>query len=858
MESPGKIKKIGEYLGDDYVVMASVGHIIDLDEKTLSIDLNTFEPNYTQYDNKKDVIAKLCKQTYKVGKSNVLLAADEDREGEMIAWSLAKELGIANAKRIVFNSITKKELEKAVSNPQQIDMNMVKAQQARRILDRLAGYIISPVLTKNLKGAKSAGRVQSVVVKIIVDKEKEIEKFFNAKSDSFFTINSDISMGEYELNTKLYNKTDKVEFNVGDEEYEDKSEENDNSSETKPKTKSKAKTKKVSTDNIPSKACVIFTKDEENKVVEIIKNMVKSEFKLLKMNERVRKSNPPAPFTTSTLQQAASQRLGMDAKRTMSVAQKLYEGGHITYMRTDSTAIGDEEMKKIKDEIVSKYGLPYYERKEYKNKKANTQEAHECVRPTKIYIDTVDGTPDEKRLYTLIWKRTIQSQMKAAEYQNITVEIEMLGRKLLVPYKMVGNLENLIFIGYLIVDGKKATTSLDIDSLKKLLIDWIAINGLEDTQKPPTRYNDASLINKMDPKNLNIGRPSTYAAIIDKIITRKYVEIFDVGGKELVLNKYNITKTNPKSMTLETRSVTIGKEKKKLVPTELGRKVTDFLEKYFSKLMDYGFTANMEKQLDDVAEGKLDKLKIIKPFYDYIQEHIKTILPVDMQNLNMQNPNTGKNYSPPEKIGKFGKIDVTLYDGPYGKYVTCDNYKFNLKALFKKNNQSSGNIEADLEADLEAGLEAGFEGVNSNAKSYMNDDSDSDFEFDSDTKPEQKEIDLSLLSNDTILAKVLERIESLKKEIEKEWKIGRKKYVLKKGQYSHYIEEWNTTTKKKVQNFSIKYLIEKIAKNNKLDIKSDEAINKVIELITNKDIEETVEYFSKSKKNTTSKTFVKK
>jgi DNA topoisomerase-1 len=848
VESPGKIKKIGEYLGDDYVVMASIGHIIDLDEKTLSIDLSTFEPNYTQYDNKKDVIAKLCKQTFKVGKSNVLLAADEDREGEMIAWSLAKELGITNAKRIVFNSITKKELEKAVSNPQKIDMNMVKAQQARRILDRLAGYIISPVLYRSLKGAQSAGRVQSVVVKIVVDKEKEIEKFFGNKSDTYFIINSDISMGEYELNTKLYNKTDKIEFDVKDEDYEDKTEESDNSSETKTKskTKAKAKTKKVSTDNIPSKSCVVFTKDEEPKVVEIIKNMVKSEFKLFKMNERVRKSNPPAPFTTSTLQQTASQRLGMDAKRTMSVAQKLYEGGYITYMRTDSTGICDEEMKKIKDEIISKYGLPYYEHKEYKNKKANTQEAHECVRPTKIYVDSVETTPDEKRLYSLIWKRTIQSQMKAAEYQNITVEIEMLGRKALVPYKLVGNLENLIFVGYLIVDGKSPSSSLDIIALKKLLIDWIAINGLEDTQKPPTRYNDASLINKMDPKNLNIGRPSTYASIIDKIISRKYVEIKDIEGKEIAINKYNITKENPKSLTLETRNMTIGKEKKKLVPTELGRKVTDFLEKYFSKLMDYGFTANMEKQLDDVAEGKLDKLKIIKPFYDYIQEQIKTIVPT-----NIQNPNTGKNYSPPEKIGKYGKLDVTLYDGPYGKYITCDTWKFNLKSLFVIQKNSPGlesGLESGLEADLEAGLEAELEtNIQPKSKSYMQDDSDSDFEFDSESKPEPKEIDLSLLSNEEILSKVLERIESLKQAIEKEWKIGKKKYILKKGQYGHYIEEWNNATKKKTRNFSVKYLIDKIAKNNKLDTKTDESINKVIELITNKDIEETVEYFSKKK-----------
>ena len=825
VESPGKIKKISEYLGSDYIVSASVGHIIDLNAKTLSVNLETFEPVYSQNQDKTDVIEKLIRQANKVGKSNVLLAADEDREGEMIAWSLAKELEITGAKRIVFNSITKKELEKAISNPSKIDLNMVKAQQARRILDRLAGYIISPILYKTLRGAQSAGRVQSVVVKIVLDKEKEIEKFYSNKSDTFFTINTDIGMGDYEFNSKLYNKTDKVEFDVKDEDFEDKTEESDNS-ETKP-VKSKGKSKQTATNNAPSRSCVIFTKDEETQVVEIIKNMTRADYKLLKMSERIRKANPPAPFTTSTLQQSASQRLGMDAKRTMSVAQKLYEAGHITYMRTDSTAISEEAMKSIKEEIDSKYGKQYYEKKEYKNKKANTQEAHECVRPSKIQYDIVDGSSDEKRLYSMIWKRTIQSQMKAAEYQNITVEIEMLNRKILVPYKLVGNLENLTFVGYLIVDGKKPTSPLDVESLKKLLINWENINGIEDTQKPPTRYNDASLINKMDPKNLNIGRPSTYATIIEKIISRKYVEIKDIEGIDVELNKYNVNKKDSKSLTLETKNIKVGKEKKKLVPTDLGRKSTEFLEKYFSKMMDYNFTADMEKQLDDVAEGKLDKLKIIKPFYDYIQEQIKTV-PVGVISSG-----TNSNYKQPEKIGKYGKCDVVLNDGPYGKYVTCDNYKFNLKMLF--------DIKKKLDDDLDAEL------------AELENEGDSE-----DEKEEVKEFNIETVTNDIILKKVLEKIDTLKQSIEKEWKIGRKKYVLKKGQYGHYIEEWNTTTKKKSGNYSMKFLMDKIAKNNKLDINTEDGINQVIEKITNKDIEETVEYFSKSNKGTTGKQYVKK
>jgi DNA topoisomerase-1 len=599
----------------------------------------------------------------------------------------------------------------------------------------------------------------------------------------------------------------------------------------------KNKNKKTNTKNktiSSSKSCVVFTKNEENIVVDIIKNMVKCEFKLYQMTEKCRKTNPPAPFTTSTLQQTASQRLGMDAKRTMNVAQKLYEGGYITYMRTDSTAICEEETKKIKEEIINKYGIEYYEYKEYKNKKSNTQEAHECVRPTKIQYDTIEGTSDEKRLYSIIWKRTIQSQMSASQYQNITIEIEMLKRKLLTSYKLVGNLENLIFLGYLIVDDKKTTSSLNIEMLKKLLIDWVEINGNGDTQKPPNRYNDAGLINKLDPKNLNIGRPSTYASIIDTIISRKYVEIKDIEGKQLELNKYNITKKDPKNLTLENKIVTIGKEKKKLVPTELGKIVTDFLEKYFSKLMDYGFTAGMERQLDDVAEGQIDKKEVIKPFYDYVQEQIKTI-----QTMKGEHK-IGVKYNPSKNIGKYKNIDVMLNDGPYGQYISCDKYKFNLKTLFE---QSTKKKETTLDEDLEnyAGS------VNNNKISNDSDEYNSDLEY---IGIEQKhvELDLSKLTNEEILKKVIEKISFLKASVEKEWKIGKKKYILKNGQYGYFVEEWNITSNKKLGNFNIKFLMQKIAKYNKLDVV--ESIDKVIELITNKDIEETVEYFSKNKKNT--------
>ena len=821
VESPGKIKKISEYLGHEYIVMASIGHIIDLDEKTMSIDLETFEPNYKAYSDKLDVIAKLRKQVNLVGKENVLLAADEDREGEMIAWSLAKELGINSnvAKRIVFNSITKKELENAIKSTKLIDLNMVKAQQARRILDRLAGYTISPILNKSgFRGAQSAGRVQSVVVKIVVDKEKEIEKFYLAKSDSYFYITSDIKLGDYQLVTKLANKNEKII--IEDKNFDDldaNSEELDENQENKP-VKSKSKGKKKDSDindinSLTNKSCIIFTKEQEDWVITIIKNMVKANFSLLAMTDKTRRANPPAPFTTSTLQQAASQRMSMDAKRTMSVAQKLYEAGHITYMRTDSTAISPEAMGSIKKEVQAKYGEEYYQRKEYVNKKANTQEAHECVRPTKISYAEIEGTPDEKRLYSMIWKRTIQSQMKAAEYQNIVIEIEFEGRKALLTYKLVGTLENLIFPGYLIVDGKKGTVTLSINILKTLLINWLSINGIEDTQKPPCRYNDASLINKMDPKNLNIGRPSTYASFIDKIVNRKYVEIKDVEGKTLALNKYSVTHLDNKTINLETRDVSIGKEKKKLVPTDLGRNVTDFLEKNFSKLMDYKFTATMETQLDDVADGILDKNKIIKPFYDYVMEQVGKIEPVHFEHSN--------NYKPPETIGKYGKSNIVMNNGKFGKYITCDIYKFNLATLFGSSNKSNNDLEADLEAELAAELNE-----DNNSKSSTND---------------KQNINLDDLDNDIIVSKVIEKIDQIKNTSGKEWKIGKKKYILKNGTYGYYVEEYSTISKKKTANYSIKYLLAKIVKTNQVE--EDEAI----ELITDKDIEETVEYFSNSK-----------
>lgn len=805
VESPGKIAKIKEYLGNDYIVMASVGHIIDLDSKTMSIDMKTFEPMYQQYPDKVDVIRKLRSACLKVGKQNVYLAADEDREGEMIAWSCERELEIYNGKRIVFNSITQKELTNAVNNPKQVDMNMVYAQQARRILDRLAGYMISPLLYKNgFKGAQSAGRVQSVVVKIIVDKEKEIEEFYKQQKSTYFYINCGVKLGDHDILTKLTKVDAKIELSDQDDyeinfDNDDMKEDDETKGETKDKTKGKTKRTKSkinTTNNISSKSYITFDKSEEELVVKIIKAMCKGEYNILNITDNIKKTNAPAPFTTSTLQQYASQRFGMDAKRTMNVAQKLYEGGHITYMRTDSTSISDEAVKAIKDVIKDKYKESYFEHHKFVNKKANTQEAHECVRPTKPSYQEIDGTADEKKLYSAIWKRTIQSQMKAAEYQSLLIEIKITDKKsILIPYKLVGTLENLIYEGYLIVDGKKGNVKVELKSLKNL--EWVEINGIEDTLKPPSRYNDASLINKMDPKNLNIGRPSTYASFIAKITERGYVNIQDMEGTKIDVTKYIVKSLNPKTIDIEQKAIVIGKEKKKLVPTALGRNITEFLELNFPLIMDYKFTANMEKELDDVAEGKLKKIKIIKDFYAYLEKQISNIKPIE--NKLIEGINMGKTES---------GIDIILKNGKYGKYLVCGDKNINLKYLISKDSKiTESNVESKSKEIICL--------VN---KKFA-------------------EPEINTLEN---------KIESAK--IYKEWIKGKTKYNLKLGQYGYYLEEIGSTGKK--SNWSMSFLIKKIAKDNSIDENSiNENIDIISEKITIVDIQTNIEYLKNMKKN---------
>jgi len=793
VESPGKIKKISEILGDDWIVVASVGHIIDLQPSNMSIDLKTFEPIYIRNHDKEKVVENIISKMNKVGKENVYLGSDEDREGEMIAWSLAKELKLTltNCRRIVFNSITKKEIENAIAKYKNIDINMVYAQQARRLLDRLAGYTLSPLLSKHgIKDASSAGRVQSVVVKIIVDREKEIQKFFSTNKDVFITV-SNVSV--------LSQNKDRVKYNANLCYKRSKSAQkallNEEVEEGGGGEGSEAGADIGGSEGYKT---IKFKKDDTELVISILKELSKCKYNLLSISSKIRKVYPDAPFTTSTMQQTLSRKYNMNSKKTMLIAQKLYEAGYITYMRTDSTNISQEASFAVKDCIIKKYGNDYYERRDYKNKKNNTQEAHECIRPTKINYEDIKGTPDEQKLYTEIWKRTVKSQMKPAEYQQYIIETEpclkeggyipirpiepepYLKEGEYIPirpiepvpclkerkYIFVGTIEELVYEGFKIVDGpekkkeKPLNMSLFTNSKEETMsVSWDSINAIEETEKPPTRYNDATLINKMDPKNLNIGRPSTYATIIDKILQRRYVEIKDIEGKQIELLKYRIDNKSEgkKFIDVEKTVSIIGNEKRKLVPTECGVITTEFLEKNCKKMMDYNFTANMEKDLDLIAEGKKSKYTVLNDFYTYLQQSldIKTDL------LVINNQERGNNDYKGTIIGTYKKKDIVLNNGKYGQYITYGKNNYSLKDM--------GDIS----------------------------------------------------SNEEILKKALLIIRE-----NKVWKIDKKTYTLKKGKFGYYLEEGKNN---KISITKLINIIKKKDNDNKTDID-------IIEKITKEDI----------------------
>ncbi len=579
VESPGKISKIGQYLGPDYIVKASFGHVQDLDKSTLSIEVeNNFKPLYRISPDKTKVVkelkglAKDCK--------DIILAADGDREGEAIAYSLASVLGIKNPKRIIFNEITKQALTKAVENPTTINYDMVHAQQARRLLDRLVGYQISPVLWKYLAfsgSAQSAGRVQSVVVRIIIDKENEIEK---------------------SISEPYFKTTAEFEFVDGEE-----------------------KVKLGATLQSGTKLYQFESEEKATEFLELVNK--KTDFKVVSVDNKKSIRKASAPFITSSLQQEASTKLHFSVKRTMDVAQKLYEAGLITYMRSDSPNISKEAIEEAKKYITKTYGKEYSDPKNYESKSSNSQDAHECIRPTHMeHPQPANLEGDQAKLYSLIWKRSIASQMSNAQVNVQTIQIDALNdKKSILTFdnkstNFVSVLENVEFPGYLIVydntaeDEDKVTGKLQIKVKDKLSLNKIKIS--EEYTKPPLRYNEASLVKYLE-KN-GIGRPSTYASIISKVIDREYVEIKNVDGvkkqsKQIELdNKFKIKES--------TKEVSIGKEQKKLVPTHTGRTVNEFMMKYFEPIMDIEFTANFETYLDKIAEGKANWVTVLKNFYD--------------------------------------------------------------------------------------------------------------------------------------------------------------------------------------------------------------------------------------------------
>jgi DNA topoisomerase-1 len=794
VESPAKIKKLNDFLGKDYIVLASVGHIIDLAKDKLSFDLNTFEPEYEPYPEKKDVIQKIKSALQKVDKNEIYLASDLDREGEAISWSIQYLFKLKNPKRIIFNSITKTEILKAIKNPIVIDINSVYAQQTRRILDRICGYCLSGVLSRVVNNAKSAGRTQSVVTKIIVDKEEEIKNYYDSKNATYYYINVDIIISNIDFLTKLcYNTITKNNKNINNSD--------DSNSSTNKKN-------------------IIFKKEQEKEVIEIIKNIAISELILLNINSTSKFQQPSEPFTTSTLQQTASTKLNISSKRTMAIAQKLYENSHITYMRTDSISLSDEAIKNIEKTVKDNYGEQYYKKTIYEQKNNNTQEAHEAIRPTHIENSDIEGTLEEKKLYNLIWKRTIESQMKPAEFQNIKIDIGFKTKKL-KEYKLYGSIDNLIFVGFLIVDGKTSNDLIDIEILKKN-IDWIDIRAIEDIKNQPLRYDEASLIKKLDPKNLNIGRPSTYATLMNTIVDRNYVEIKNIDGVKLKTNVFLIKKNHPEKVIINEKEISIGKEKNKFMPTELGIKATDFLNKNFSQMMDYNFTANMEKDLDRIANGSVSKISIIKPFYDYLQENIKK--------LNIEKYNNNINIVTTMNTG------LQVFNGKFGHYVKINDKNTTIEVLYAGGNEpnedeimeyidsitpkSIGKIENKdvVLKNGKFGHYVSYDEKNINVESLYTDEN----------TPKNKDI----------LIYVKSKLENKKVENNnlKEWKINKKNYKLNNGNFGYYLTEYVDDVKG--INISIKFLLQKITKDN--DCETDED---AIELITKDDIKECVKKY---------------
>lgn len=607
VESPAKAKKIEEFLGKDYKVMSSYGHIRDLKKKELSINEQTMEPDYEIPDEKKKLVTEL-KATAKKAKK-IWLASDEDREGEAISWHLCEVLGLDEEKtsRIVFHEITKPAILDAIQHPRHLDMNLVNAQQARRVLDRLVGFKLSPVLWRKVKPALSAGRVQSVAVRLIVEREREIQKF---KSESYYRVSAIFAL----IN------------------------ENGNATEVKAELDKRFKT--------------------HEEVEAFLEKCKDAKFTVETVNKKPLKRTPAPPFTTSTLQQEAARKLGFTVSQTMMIAQKLYESGRITYMRTDSVNLSTLCTNASKDEIIKVYGSEYSQPRAYHTHSKGAQEAHEAIRPTYMNETSIDGTSQEKRLYELIWKRTIASQMADAQIEKTTINIHIDNAE----EKFVANGEVITFDGFIKVyrestddeDGTEDATHI-LPAMK--IGDELQRREITATEKfsaAPLRYTEASLVKKLE--DLGIGRPSTYAPTISTIQQREYVQ---KGDKKGVERSYTIDSLKGIKVTQKVKKEIAGNEKGKLLPTDIGIVVNDFLMENFPGIMDYNFTANVEQKFDDIAEGKTEWNKWMKTFDKDFEPEVSKVMNARSEHKAGErelgtDPKTGKPVF--VKIGRFGPV----------------------------------------------------------------------------------------------------------------------------------------------------------------------------------------------------------
>ncbi len=608
VESPAKAKTIEKFLGDDYKVMSSYGHIRDLKKKELSIDTKTLTPHYEIPEEKEKLVKELKQNAGKADK--VWLASDEDREGEAISWHLCEVLGLDEEKtnRIVFHEITKPAILAAIEHPRHLDMNLVNAQQARRVLDRLVGFKLSPVLWRKVKPALSAGRVQSVAVRLIVEREREIQHF---KSEPYYRVNAIFAI------TNPDGSATEVKAELGQR----------------------------------------FKTHEE--VMAFLEKCKDASFTVDSVGKKPLKRTPAPPFTTSTLQQEAARKLGFTVSQTMMIAQHLYENGRITYMRTDSVNLSSFCLNACKEEITKRWGAEYSHEHIYHTQSKGAQEAHEAIRPTDMSKTTIEGTVQEKRLYDLIWKRTAACQMADALIEKTTVNI--VGSGLAEQFVATG--EVVKFDGFLKVYRESSDDDQASDDENHRLLPPLEkgqeltrreVSATERFSQGPVRYTEASLVHKLE--ELGIGRPSTYAPTISTIQQREYVHKGDKKGEE---RKYTVDILKGKLITQKERTEQVGSEKGKLLPTDIGIVVNDFLMKYFPAIMDYNFTAKVEQKFDEIAEGKDKWTDMMKNFYQDFEPTVEKTMNERSEHKAGErqlgdDPQSGKPVF--VKIGRFGPV----------------------------------------------------------------------------------------------------------------------------------------------------------------------------------------------------------